>query len=766
MAGILEGSDSFSGINWWIGQVAPRETWAENTLLKNDKDIGVVGRKGDINVYPNRVKVRVVGYHDQIEDPNDLPFASVMGNPFISSGYGLAPNAHQLEGGESVLGIWIDGDDEQKPVITNVFMKSQHAVDGETTGLKSNSTARQNIVQSTNDINSPLYASNLFTTELTGDAFGEKIFSGEVVPNYDFSKAQPPEVSKYTKQGKLRTPAQIAAAQRLETKKWNEFVYSKENVGLGSTIFGDDFVDYVTMRNNLKLDTFIVNNGDGKSAQLKKYESTLEDVKTDSPSCKRDNVIGVITGALEDFTKLLINVEKYGEFYVNAVTGMVVNFQEEMNEIARKIAGSLTGKINNMRDYLFGEIEEKINAFTNKIIPEELKPKFGEGIKNTTDLIYCLFGNVISGLKNMIGNFLKTLIGKIVNVPLCAAEQLVGTLLNDVLGSINDTITPILSSLTSTLGGALGSVSSLVDKALSGANLLFNFLACDDLKCPLPSRFDNTLGPQQGQKDRVDKIMEGISGISGKLGLDGELPSIFKKSDGDPSVVASLVGGCESNILRCGPPTVELFGGSGVGGVINAVVAETTEIVGANILDRGLGYKEKPPYVVFRDACGDGKGARAKVIINPDDGGIDGLLIEAPGYGYNSNFDRIITTSGILDSDTSVEGDSMTGQINSVVVAAPGFGYNSTDTIDAGNADLSPIVLGGRIVGVKVNNKGNGFTNIPELRINTETGRGADLRAVLNFVPVSEVSETLDPTQIISVVDCVDKPLTRNPIGE
>ena len=42
MAGILEGSDSFSGINWWIGQVAPRETWAENTLLKNDKDIGVV----------------------------------------------------------------------------------------------------------------------------------------------------------------------------------------------------------------------------------------------------------------------------------------------------------------------------------------------------------------------------------------------------------------------------------------------------------------------------------------------------------------------------------------------------------------------------------------------------------------------------------------------------------------------------------------------------------------------------------------------------
>ena len=41
MQGIFEGSDSFTGINWWIGQVAPRETWAENTLLKNDKLIGL-----------------------------------------------------------------------------------------------------------------------------------------------------------------------------------------------------------------------------------------------------------------------------------------------------------------------------------------------------------------------------------------------------------------------------------------------------------------------------------------------------------------------------------------------------------------------------------------------------------------------------------------------------------------------------------------------------------------------------------------------------
>ena len=50
MASFLDGSDSFSGINWWLGQVAPREDWAEYTLLKNDTDVGTAARKGKNNV--------------------------------------------------------------------------------------------------------------------------------------------------------------------------------------------------------------------------------------------------------------------------------------------------------------------------------------------------------------------------------------------------------------------------------------------------------------------------------------------------------------------------------------------------------------------------------------------------------------------------------------------------------------------------------------------------------------------------------------------
>ena len=712
MVAVLDDSNnSFSNPKWGIGMVAPRETWAENTLLKNDKDVGTSDRKGDNNIYTNRVKVSVVGYHDQIQDPNELPFASVLGNPFIASGYGSGQNLHQLEGGESVLGLWIDGDDEQKFVITNVFMKSQYGLDIATKNLKSNSYVRPYVEGSGVEV-----AQN---TNVEGEGVGT-----------------------------------------------NTSIKGKTFSTLGKTTTNETFDS--TGRNTIVLDSFASGSGKGQT-NAHKFSDKMLDRSFDRPTCKNDGAVGAITGALQDFSKLLISAEKYGNFYVDAATGLLINFEGEIDLLSRKIGGLMTAKVNGIRDSVFSSVEEKINSFTNKLIPEELKPQFSEGINGIMDNIYCLFGNVIGGLKNMIGNFLKELVGKFLNAPLCAAEQFLGTLLGDIMGSINGVIGPILSSLTAVLGGALGSVNSLINKALAGVGLLHKFIACNEFKCPLPSRFDNKLGPKQNDVDRIDKITKTMSSLSDGLG-GTNLPSVFEKPEGDPSTVAALVGECETNVLRCGPPIIEIFGGSGVDGAANAVVSEIGEIIGADIVNRGLGYQEKAPYVTFRDACGDGNSARGKAIINPDDGGIDKILIESPGYGYNNSFNRVITIYGELETDTVSElantnSSSVTGQIDEVVVARPGFGYNPTDTLEAGNADLEPVILGGRIVAVKVNNSGNGFTSIPEIEINSETGIGADLRSVLKFVPVSEVSEALDPTQVIEVVDCVEKPLTRNRVG-
>ena len=87
------------------------------------------------------------------------------------------------------------------------------------------------------------------------------------------------------------------------------------------------------------------------------------------------------------------------------------------------------------------------------------------------------------------------------------------------------------------------------------------------------------------------------------------------------------------------------------------------------------------------------------------------------------------------------------------------------DTIDLDGVVLKPVILGGRVVSVEVVDGGVGFTSIPNIIVNSDTGIGANLQVVLKFTNISEVSQKLDPTRIIEVINCIDKPLSRNVIG-
>ena len=100
-----------------------------------------------------------------------------------------------------------------------------------------------------------------------------------------------------------------------------------------------------------------------------------------------------------------------------------------------------------------------------------------------------------------------------------------------------------------------------------------------------------------------------------------------------------------------------------------------------------------------------------------------------------------------------------------MVVTYPGYGYNSDDTIIVGNAELRPIILGGRVVGVEVINSGTGFTSIPDIEVNSDTGIGATFRPILKFTAIDEISEAVDPAGVISIVNCVGKPFTRTRLG-
>ena len=105
------------GFVWWIGQVAPPQSWRDvNANIRNS------GAK------PARVKVRIVGYHPfdpegNILPDDDLPWAEVLADPYSGSGQGGLSESLTLVGGERVLGFFLDGEDAQQPVVMGLFPK-------------------------------------------------------------------------------------------------------------------------------------------------------------------------------------------------------------------------------------------------------------------------------------------------------------------------------------------------------------------------------------------------------------------------------------------------------------------------------------------------------------------------------------------------------------------------------------------------------------------------------------------------------------------
>ena len=95
-------------------------------------------------------------------------------------------------------------------------------------------------------------------------------------------------------------------------------------------------------------------------------------------------------------------------------------------------------------------------------------------------------------------------------------------------------------------------------------------------------------------------------------------------------------------------------------------------------------------------------------------------------------------------------------EIDDVVVNSTGAGYNPGDgvTFNGNNGELI-LTPDGAIIGARPP-KLDPLLDYPVVRINSDTGAGADLECTLKTVPIDDDAELL-PSQIVEVIDCVGK---------
>ena len=272
-----------------------------------------------------------------------------------------------------------------------------------------------------------------------------------------------------------------------------------------------------------------------------------------------------------------------------------------------------------------------------------------------------------------------------------------------------------------------------------------------------PTSFDNI---KVGYISETDGYVKGVSiaDANAYAELNPETEFIF--IDGDEKVRFLTINEVNAltpkNLLRsdpcltgdqpCGPPKLKFFGGGGVGASANPVVDVNGNLIAVDLVSGGFGYTS-PPQVQVIDPCKNGSGAVLQSILGTGDltGVVVRVIIKDSGQGYLPPPQTVPQYPAIIE---------LTG----VTVTNPGFNHNcGVDTIEVIPSNGTVLSYScdpfGKIRSVSVD-KGGRFTELPQIRMNTETGFNA------TFVPDFSIVRDPQPvepvlTDVVQVFDLV-----------
>lgn len=482
------------------------------------------------------------------------------------------------------------------------------------------------------------------------------------------------------------------------------------------------------------------------------FRSALTTYQTerDLPDPCGTSEMSKINTQLQKFFTIVKGIKKYGDLYVNGTINKIQNLTSLIRNTSRIIGAVLKTLTNRLRDFLLSKIRAGIEDLIEMILPTVARAIKNTVIQVIVDNIFCAFKDIAKGFVNLVTDFLFELVGKIVNVPFCAAQQFTNALVNNIAAVVDDAVGPVLDQINDVLGG----ITKIVGNVFQALDYILGFEAflCAKPNCPEIKKFKASPwgGPSQAEIDDfagfLDIPSEGeITNDITKF-IDGI--ELFGKPLGDSAgTIPSSITKCDVSAFKCGPPSIEIFGGGGIGAVAEAVVDNAGKTIGVNLINGGSGYT-RPPFVSFVDSCEDTFTSGYAII--SESGGTGGQVVD------------IVLTSGPTPthpSDGRTEFDPVSDgkpPLKDFVVCLEGFrildtgvGYTVNDSIT-----ITPDVPGlraavqmtefGQIVSIQVGSNACGLPGYPEIEINSPTGEGAIIEPILSFTPVADFDESAD----------------------
>jgi hypothetical protein len=507
-----------AGFNWWVGQIADDATWRDNILP------GKFESANQIPGWGRRYKVRIIGLHDQGETEiasDQLPWAQVMYPVTAGGGQGASGQTPNLRQGNMVFGFFLDGQEQQVPVIMGVLgnnaqtQLSTKIGDGRVTNTQPGSLATSGNAVSARgntDTNRKVPDDDKVSTKPTPpgtppaspksgvvlDAFGRDPSRPPTRAELNAAQSARAEADRLGETGAVKE-ARIANATVAATRQEAEAAASPASPAVpGATKESADAVHQQSAADVKRLDlylkkTVMLSPCDLPGSAMKGMQTDIENLTKEidkilqtasdyvdavsEVTSQITGIVGEVNGIIGGIAGEVSGIVGQGSCpsdAAGAAIGVAEKIQSLLERFAPKIAKYMKIIFNKIFEYTSKKINAAIGPLADTMFPNQ-RFQFLDMKIEINELIKCLFSKITGGLVGQILGALEDIIdkcdpsggrtptssGTAPYVPICSVEELTGNVIAANIGDIDTTVEDIIKSVETFLNDIQDGLSLL-----------------------------------------------------------------------------------------------------------------------------------------------------------------------------------------------------------------------------------------------------------------------------------------------------------------
>ena len=267
------------------------------------------------------------------------------------------------------------------------------------------------------------------------------------------------------------------------TTKNQETIFSVELLSkLGTGASGEDQID-----RDRKTHISDPRNCPKKNSEMKGIQLTIKNMIND----------------VEEAKKKLTKAQGFiGE--VRRITSQVRGYS---SRAAQEIASFMKTIMGGVRGYVLKKVKAGVQDVAPFLFPTEIS-KLQKQLTSSLEGLSCGFAKIINGLQQTFEGLLDDILNKFINAPMCAAENIVSSLIDGVLGQITDLIDSVVGPLASFITGLTGKAMNLIGSAFNALNMvmgILTFFQCDEEpSCSEYNEISQSKQPTNGDDQSVE----------------------------------------------------------------------------------------------------------------------------------------------------------------------------------------------------------------------------------------------------------------------